>query len=116
VKLLFDENLSFRLVRLLADVYPGSAHVRGLGLLGAEDAAIWAYAAEHGFTLVSKDADFYDRSALYGSPPKVIWLRIGNRGVAETAGLIRSKYILIRHFHEDERSALLPLHAPSAGD
>jgi predicted nuclease of predicted toxin-antitoxin system len=55
VKLLFDENLSFRLIRALADLFPGSAHVRDVGLLGAVDAAIWAYAAEHEFLLASKD-------------------------------------------------------------
>lgn len=69
MRLLFDENLSFRLVGALADIYPESAHVRHVGLLGAEDAAIWAYAAEHGFLLTSKDTDFYDRSVFFGAPP-----------------------------------------------
>jgi predicted nuclease of predicted toxin-antitoxin system len=68
VKLLFAENLSFRLVGALADVYPESAHVRDVGLLGAEDPAIWAYAAEQGFLLTSKDTDFYDRSVYFGAP------------------------------------------------
>jgi predicted nuclease of predicted toxin-antitoxin system len=49
VKLLFDENLSFRLVGALAGIYPEPAHVRDVGLLGAEDPAIWAYAAGTGF-------------------------------------------------------------------
>jgi predicted nuclease of predicted toxin-antitoxin system len=109
VKLLFDENLSFRLVRALADIYPGSAHVRDVGLLGAEDPAIWAYAARHGFLVTSKDTDFYDRSALLGAPPKVVWLRIGNSTVAETADLIRHNYILIRRFHDDDSATFLPL-------
>jgi hypothetical protein len=37
MKLLFDENLSFRLVTALADIYPDSSHVREVGLLGADD-------------------------------------------------------------------------------
>ncbi|MGH8549800.1 MAG: DUF5615 family PIN-like protein [Methylococcales bacterium] len=78
MKLLFDENLSFRLARALADIYPNSAHVREIGLLGAEHKRIWKHAADQGFMLVSKDADFYQRSLLYGVPPKIIWLRIGN--------------------------------------
>jgi predicted nuclease of predicted toxin-antitoxin system len=109
VKLLFDENLSFRLVSALADIYPDSAHVRDLGLLGAEDGAIWSYAAEHGFLLTSKDTDFYERSVLFGAPPKVIWLRIGNRPVATTAEIIRSQYIRIRRFHEDPLATFLPV-------
>ncbi len=88
MKLLFDENLSFRLVAALADIFPESLHVRDVGLLGAEDQAIWKFAAEQGFILASKDTDFYDRSVLYGAPPKVIWLRIGNSTVVETANVL----------------------------
>ncbi len=110
MKLLFDENLSFRLVRALADIYPGSAHVRDVGLLGAEDPAIWAFAAQHGFLLTSKDTDFFDRSALLGAPPKVVWLRIGNSTVGEAADLLRYNYILIRRFHDDDSATFLPLH------
>ncbi len=111
MRLLFDENLSFRLVSALADVYPDSVHVRDVGLLGADDAVIWAYAAEHGFLLTSKDTDFYDRSLLYGAPPKVIWLRIGNSSVAAAAALLRHQYILIRHFNENDGATFLPLRA-----
>ena len=78
MKLLFDENLSHRLVKALADVYPGLAHPRDCGLRGAADDEIWQYALRNGFVIVSKDSDFSERSALRGSPPKVIWLRIGN--------------------------------------
>lgn len=109
MKLLFDENLSFRLVATLADIYPSSAHVRDVGLLGAEDAAIWSYAAEHDFLLTSKDTDFYDRSVFHGAPPKVLWLRIGNSTVAETAGLLRHHYIVIHRFYEDPAATFLPL-------
>ena len=109
MKLFFDENLSFRLVAALADVYPGSSHVREAGLLGAEDPAIWAYAVEHGFLLVSKDTDFYERSVLYGAPPKVIWLRIGNSTVNDTADLLRSQYIRIRRFNDDPAASFLPV-------
>lgn len=62
MKLLFDENLSFRLASALADIYPESTHVRELGLLGADDLSVWGYAAKHGFLLASKDTDFYERS------------------------------------------------------
>jgi predicted nuclease of predicted toxin-antitoxin system len=78
MKLLFDENLSPKLTRLLAADFPGSAHVRDRGLKGQSDERIWEYAKENGFTLVSKDTDFYLRCLLYGIPPKLIWLRLGN--------------------------------------
>jgi len=109
MKLLFDENLSFRLVAALADIYPGSAHVREVGLLGAEDSRIWEHAAQHGFLLVSKDTDFYDRSLIFGAPPKVVWLRTGNSTVLDTITLLRDRYIVIRHFAEDASATFLPL-------
>ena len=78
MKLLFDENLSPKLPRLLAPLFPGSAHVRECGLLGQTDESVWEYARANGFTIVSKDSDFHQRSLLYGHPPKLVWLRIGN--------------------------------------
>lgn len=59
MKPLFDESLSYRLVGALSDLYPGSAHVRDVGLLDAADRRIRPYAGEHGFLLASKDNDFY---------------------------------------------------------
>ena len=58
MKLLFDQNLSPRLPRLLADLYPDSVHVRAIGLREATDSEIWEYAKQHGFVIVSKDSDF----------------------------------------------------------
>ena len=112
MKLLFDENLSFRLVTALADIYPDSAHVREVGLLGAEDRHVWTYAAENGFLLASKDTDFYERSLVFGALPKIIWLRIGNSTVKETVALLRNQYIVVRHFHEDAIATFLPLAQP----
>jgi predicted nuclease of predicted toxin-antitoxin system len=109
MKLLFDENLSFRLGAALAEIYPASTHVREAGLLGADDQNVWDYAAKHGFLLVSKDTDFYERSLVFGAPPKIIWLRIGNCTVNDTIVLLRSQYIVIRHFSEDATATFLPL-------
>lgn len=109
MKLLFDENLSYRLVAALADIYPDSKHVREIGLLGADDLKVWNYASAHGFLLASKDTDFYERSLVFGAPPKIIWLRVGNCPVSETASLLRSQYIVIRHFSEDTTATFLPL-------
>jgi predicted nuclease of predicted toxin-antitoxin system len=68
LRLLFDQNLSPRLVRALADLFPGSAHVRDVGLARAGDDEVWSHAAAHGFAIVSKDADFHQRSFVLGHP------------------------------------------------
>ena len=66
MRLLFDQNLSPRLVAMLADLHSGSAHVRNEGLQRADDDTVWAHAARHGFVIVSKDADFHQRSFVFG--------------------------------------------------
>jgi predicted nuclease of predicted toxin-antitoxin system len=78
MKLLFDENLSPKLPRLMAALFAGSQHVRELGLKGRTDEEIWEFAKANGFVIISKDKDFYQRALLYGSPPKFIWLGLGN--------------------------------------
>lgn len=73
MKLLFDHNLSPRLVSRPADRYPDASHTSLAGLDRATDIAVWLYAQAHAYTIVTKDADFSDASVLRGFPPKVIW-------------------------------------------
>lgn len=75
----------------------------------ASDTEVWRWAAEHGYAIVSKDADFHQRSLLFGAPPKVVWLRIGNCSVAESVTALRERYLPIRRFVEDPTSAFLVL-------
>ena len=62
MKLLFDENLSPKLVLLLADAFPDSLHVRDVGLEAADDPILWEYAKDNNLMLVSKDSDMHQRS------------------------------------------------------
>ena len=59
MKLLFDENLSHKLVRLLADTFPDSVHVRDVGLKTADDPVGWEYAKSNNLMIVSKDSDLH---------------------------------------------------------
>jgi predicted nuclease of predicted toxin-antitoxin system len=90
MKLLFDQNLSFKLVERLADLFPGSDQVRRLGLDQADDRAIWEHAKRSGFVLVTQDSDFADLAGLLGPPPKVIWLRCGNQPTQAVENLLRN--------------------------
>jgi predicted nuclease of predicted toxin-antitoxin system len=109
VKLLFDENLSPKLVRRIADLFPDSSHVHDCGLGALDDAQIWNFAAAQGFAIVSKDLDFYDRSILQGSPPKLIWLRMGNCSTSHIEGLLRTFSTAIHSFDADPSESLLML-------
>jgi len=109
VKLLPDENLSDRIVSRVLDLYPDSAHVKAHGLTASDDAAIWAFAAENGFAIVSKDADFHQRSLIYGAPPKFIFLRVGNCPTSEITHRLRSNFAVISEFEADPDAAILIL-------
>ena len=106
MKLLFDENLSFRLCERLEGLFPGSAQVRPLGLGKADDRTIWDYAAAHGFTVVSLDVDFAEKAALMGPPPKVIWLRCGNQPTEIIEKLLRNHFAVIEAFELDDAACL----------
>jgi predicted nuclease of predicted toxin-antitoxin system len=80
------------LVQRLADVFPDSEHVWNLNLHSVPDEAVWLYAREHQFTVVSKDADFSEISMQFGYPPKLIWLQIKNWSTDQIEELIRSRY------------------------
>lgn len=109
LKLLFDENLAPRLVTALADLYPGSAHVRGVGLAGAADFAVWEYAGAGGFLLVSKDEDFHRLSVLRGFPPKVVWIRLGNCSTSVVEQLLRKWFNQLVQFTAHEDAAFIAL-------
>jgi predicted nuclease of predicted toxin-antitoxin system len=110
VKLLFDQNLSHRLCRLLADISPQTNQVRLTGLETASDNAIWDYARSEGFTIVTLDADFADLAALRGAPPKIIWLRCGNQSTAFVERLLRDHAAHIEAIEKSDDAACLELY------
>jgi predicted nuclease of predicted toxin-antitoxin system len=113
LKLLFDENLSERLVRFIAEHYPGSAHVEHVLGRRRTDEEIWSFARSSGYVIVSKDNDFRQRAFLIGPPPKVIWLSVGNAGTDQIAAVLRSRAADIERFEAAEEEALLVIEAPT---
>jgi predicted nuclease of predicted toxin-antitoxin system len=109
MKLLFDQNLAPSLTSILEDLYPGSIHVREVGLREADDAVIWEYAKQNGVIVISKDSDFQARSLLLGNPPKFIWLRVGNCSVGRIEELLRKYSATIHTFAIDPEKAHLML-------
>ena len=107
MSLLFDENLSERLIRLLHVPYPGSKHVDTVGLGGRPDQVIWDYAGPEGLAIVSKDNDFRQLSFLLGPPPKVIWLSVGNAGTEVIASLLEARRDTVDVFLNDPEEGLL---------
>lgn len=110
MKLLFDQNLSRKLVIRLADLFPNSSHVQFHGLAEKTDTEIWEFARTSDFCIVTQDADFAERSRLYGSPPKVVWLRRGNAPTNQVEDLIRSGAKAIQELLNNPNLHCLELH------
>jgi predicted nuclease of predicted toxin-antitoxin system len=109
VRLLFDENLSPDLPRLVASIFPSSTHIREVGLMGADDVVIWRLAAEKEFVLVTKDDDFVELSILRGAPPKIILIGLGNCRTSAIAALLAAEHSRIERFESDDSASILEL-------
>ena len=109
MKLLFDQNLSWPLPQKLADLYPDSQHIREVGMKESQDVDIWDYAKANGFVIVSKDLDFQQRSLLFGYPPKVVRLRVGNCTVQTIEDLLRRHSAVIHTFELNATKSYLAL-------
>ena len=109
MRLLFDQNLSHRLADALADIYPGSLHVRDVEMESVDDLSVWSHAEEHGLIIVSKDSDFRQFSFTYGHPPKVVWIRRGNCSTAEVESLLRDHCDDLYAFERDDFASFLAL-------
>jgi predicted nuclease of predicted toxin-antitoxin system len=107
--LLFDQNLSPRLVDRLADIYPNSVHVFSLGLGDAMDIDIWEFARDNDYMIVTKDADFSEFGIIKGFPPKIIWIRRGNCSTQDIENILRENFSAISELSVDENSGILAL-------
>ena len=91
MSLLFDQNISFRIVKRIEDIFPGSISVRDLGYNNPYDVDIWKFAKSNNFSIVTFDSDFIDLSNLRGFPPKIIRLRMGNTSTKNIAERIQKE-------------------------
>ena len=98
MRLLFDQNISFRIISKISSFFPEAKQVRELGIENFSDLEIWKFAKENNYTIVTFDADFYDLANLKGHPPKIIWLRFGNTKTDFLAEVLNSRNSIIKDF------------------
>jgi len=110
MKLLFDQNISYKLIHLLSGFFPNSNHVKLLNLEKADDKVIWQYAKENNFVIVTQDSDFYERSLIFGFPPKVIWLKCGNNSTKNIINVIQKNNVEILKFIENVEVGCLEIY------
>ncbi|MBD2189057.1 DUF5615 family PIN-like protein [Pseudanabaena mucicola] len=110
MRLLFDQNLSRKLVGKLVDLFPNCSHVQFHDLADKTDTETWEFAKNNGFCIVTQDADFAERSRLYRSPPKVIWLRCGNVPTSQIEKILRSGVEVIQELGNSSNIDCLELY------
>ncbi len=98
MKLLFDQNISFRIIKKINSIFPDSKQVRKLSLEDASDIQIWEFAKTNGFAIVTFDADFADIANIKGCPPKIIWFRTGNTTTSNIVKLLEKHHLTIKEF------------------
>jgi len=102
MKILIDENLSWKLVKLLSDIFDEAVHVRTLNLQHKPDGDLWGIAKANNWAILTQDNDFQFFSSKWGCPPKVIRLNCGNKATVAIAHIIRSKVVAIHAFADSE--------------
>lgn len=111
MKLLFDQNLSYRIINKINHRFPESRHVAALELERASDLEIWEYAKNHNYTIVTKDSDFNDLCTLKGFPPHIIWLRLGNSHSDTVAKALLQHADTIHQIISDAKEGIIEIHA-----
>jgi len=106
MKLLLDQNISFRVAKHFKNSDLQIIHVNQVNLNNASDIDIWSYAQAEKSVIITFDADFYDLQLLKGYPPKIIWLRFGNTTTTELISIIENHTETITSFCESDLGCL----------
>ena len=101
MRLLFDENISWRIIKKITHLYPDSESSVRLRLIGHEDDTVWKTAKREGYDIVTFDDDYLNLSQLHGFPPKVIFIRPGNLLTQQIADLLIRNHSVIQLFLTD---------------
>lgn len=101
MKILFDQNISFRIINKIKHLFPEAQQVRELGLENSTDIEIWNFANQNNFTIITFDSDFFDISNIKGHPPKIIWLKTGNCTTNNVIEILTNKFEIIKDFLTD---------------
>lgn len=109
MKLLFDANISYRILKKIKEYFPDCQHVSNLSKNNLKDFAIWEYAKSNNYIIVSFDQDFYDMQLLFDFPPKIVWLRTGNLTTNMIADLLIERRDIIADLNRDSESGILEI-------
>lgn len=99
MRVLIDQNISFRSVPRIAHLFEELVHVKSLGWIDWSDYSIFMTERSQGFTaVITLDEDFNILLPEHGEPPKVIWLKTRNCSTEVLADVIISRFEIIKSF------------------
>ena len=98
MKILFDQNISFRILKSLPSLFESLSHVKKENLFNSKDFDICEFAKNNDFTIVTQDSDFNDFNLLYGFPPKIKWIKTGNIKTLAIVTLLSDHFTQLENF------------------
>ena len=109
MKLLFDQNISHKILNHLPELFSESTTIKNEGLINVPDREIWEFAKENGYSIVTQDSDFSHLTSLFGFPPKVIWIRAGNVSTKQITNIIMDHLEKTKNFIADHKHGCLEI-------
>ncbi|MBK7129341.1 MAG: DUF5615 family PIN-like protein [Crocinitomicaceae bacterium] len=109
MKLLFDQNISPKIIKQLEIDFPDSKQVRHVGLEDASDSIIFVYAKNNNFSIVTFDSDYVDLNIVRGIPPKIIWLKTGNLTTRSISEILKKNIVVIQEFLQSDDGEILEI-------
>lgn len=110
MKLLFDENISYRIIKKIETHFPESKHISNFSKQVLKDFQIYQIALEQNYSIVSFDEDFFELQLLKGYPPKLIWLRFGNSSTQQIVDCLISKKDQISEFLSNDELGVFEIY------
>jgi predicted nuclease of predicted toxin-antitoxin system len=112
MRILIDQNISFRLISRIEKVFPDAFHVKSVSLLNTNDLKIFMYARRNNFdAILTIDEDFINILLAHSVPPKIIWLRLHNASIDHQAEIILKNALTIHRFIENPDADCLEVFA-----
>ena len=109
MRLLFDQNISHRILRFLSSGFAQCTTVKDENLTDFSDRKIWDFAKQNNFAIVTLDSDFNDLNSLFGHPPKIIWLRTKNLRTEYIAKILVKQETEIENFINNTTFGILEI-------
>ena len=104
MKWLVDAQLPPRLCTWLRERGEKSIHVSELeNGLRLSDENVWQYAKREHLIILTKDRDFFERSLVFGSPPQVIHVIVGNCSNERLFQILDSLWKDVKHAVDQKR-------------